>query len=107
MTAPDEEALYRRVLSLHPAEPNALRALSDLYQLQGRYADALAIAETAIAAAPDAPDGWLVRGDALANAGHTREALEAYRMAARSEPAGFDAHMRLGRMLARLDQPDA
>ena len=54
----EQEELYRRALRLHPSEPQALRALGDLYQLQGRYDAALALADAAIAAEPDAPDGW-------------------------------------------------
>lgn len=103
----EQEELYKRALQLRPSDPAALRALSDLYQLQGRYDAAMAIADAAIAAEPDAPDGWMTRADTLANTGRAREAADAYRaVAARPTRVRFDALVRLGQMCARLDQAE-
>lgn len=102
----EAEVLARKAHRISPAAPQPLWILSRLLQLQGRYEDALAIADAALALNSSFGVAWQMRGDSLANAGREREAIEAYREALQDEALAFDTLVRLGKMHRALGETD-
>jgi Flp pilus assembly protein TadD len=102
----EAETLARRAHRISPAAPEVLRVLGRLLQLQGRYDDALAIADAALAVNPALGAAWQMRGDALANAGRQREALEAYANALSDQATAFETFVRLGKIHRVLGETD-
>lgn len=102
----EAEALARKAHRVSPGAPQPLWILSRLLQLQGRYDDALTIADAALASNSSFGVAWQMRGDSLANAGREREAIEAYREALRDEALAFDTLVRLGKMHRALGEND-
>lgn len=100
------EALARKAQRISPASPQVLWALGRILQLQGRYDDALAVADAALAVNPELGAAWQMRGDSLANAGRQREAVEAYVKALRDEAAAFETLVRLGKTHRVLEEAD-
>jgi hypothetical protein len=90
------EPRARAAHSLRPADPRAIRALAALLERQARYDEGLAFAESVVAAHPELGQGWLSRGDFLANLGRREEAIAAYQAALRHGDVAFDALMRIG-----------
>jgi Tfp pilus assembly protein PilF len=78
-----------------------------MLQLQGRYAEALALADTAIASDPGCGEAWLVRGDSLTNSGRPLKALENYDRAVGNPRTVIDALARRGSALRALGQLEA
>lgn len=100
------EILARKAHRISPASPQILWILGRILQLEGRYDDALVVADAALAVNPALGAAWLMRGDALANAGRQREAVEAYIHAAQADEVSFDALVRLGKTHRVLGEAD-
>ena len=104
----EAEAQYRRALSFAPARPDypydPPSALAELYELQGRTAEARTIAMEGIARAVDAPDSafhMVVAARTSILAGHQREALKLLASAReRSQFTGDGASLRIDGLLA-------
>jgi hypothetical protein len=94
----EAEILARKAHRFAPAAPQPLWILGRILQLQGRYDDALAIADTALARNAAFGAAWQLRGDSLANSGRQREAIEAYAEALQDDTVAFDTLVRLGKM---------
>jgi hypothetical protein len=90
------EAGYRAVLARQPDHGEALLELGGMLQLQGRHAEALAIADHTLRGRPGCGEAWIVRGDALLNTGRLEEALKSFQRASRARSCAFDAHLRIG-----------
>jgi tetratricopeptide (TPR) repeat protein len=107
----EAEAQYRRALSFAPAHPDLPfdppSALAELYELQGRTAEARAIAMQGIARAVDAPDSALkmvIAARTFILAGEHRRALELLASAReRSEFLGDGSSLRIDVLLAEAN----
>jgi len=102
----EAEALARKAHRFSPAAPQPLWVLGRILQLQGRYDDALAVADAALAVTADLGAAWQLRGDSLANSGRQREAIDAYLRALPDETVAFDTLVRLGKMHRVLGEND-
>ena len=95
-----------RAAGLAPSDPEALRLQSLVRKLDGRFDDAVACAQAAVAVAPEIPAYWNSLGDVLLAAGRYDEAVVALR-AAISRQAEFGAALeRMELALIRLDRAD-
>jgi len=76
--AADAEREYRAALALHPDLATGWMELFELVRREGRFEEALAVADTAVRHfGPEAAMPLALRGAALAELGRTREALKA------------------------------
>lgn len=71
---------------------------------EGRFNEALARFDRALALDPDAAPAHLNRGKALLQLGRTAEASEAFGEACRTDPRSFEAHYNLGVLLLQTGQ---
>jgi predicted TPR repeat methyltransferase len=69
---------FRSSLALLPGRPSTLTNLAATCLKLKRPQEALPLLEQALAATPDDPDGWMLRGMALAELSRHEEALQAY-----------------------------
>jgi tetratricopeptide (TPR) repeat protein len=107
----EAEAQYRRALSFAPAHPDLPfdppSALAELYELQGRTAEARTIALEGIARAVDAPDSSLhmvIAARSFILAGEHRRALELLASAReRSQFVGDGSSLRIDILLAEAN----
>jgi Flp pilus assembly protein TadD len=70
----------------------------------GRHADAVALAERAVAQAPDSPDAWNALGVALRVSGDPRAAMGCHRRALDLAPGNVAARINLGNAALELDR---
>jgi choline-sulfatase len=77
---------YRRALVLDPTQPESAANLARLLRQRGDRGEALRVLEDAIAAGGHAPQVFMERGLAFADAGQFSEALANFREAARRNP---------------------
>jgi adenylate cyclase len=82
--------LELKALALDDANADALRGLSTIDLTQGRFEEAIAEGERAVAANPNYAFGYEVLSDALVAAGRAEEALDAAEKAARLDPVRED-----------------
>ncbi|TNF61665.1 MAG: tetratricopeptide repeat protein [Deltaproteobacteria bacterium] len=94
------------------AAPAALADAADAhYRLaktlrnEGRYEEALAEIDLAVAARPTYAQGHITRGSILRRLGRYEEALKAFKRAIQLEPNDGRAHGLAGAVLLRLDRP--
>ncbi|MEE9280933.1 MAG: adenylate/guanylate cyclase domain-containing protein [Myxococcota bacterium] len=80
------EELVERALALDDTRPEALVAASTVYAVRGRNADAIAVAERAVALAPSSAPAHTALAMALNGAGRTEEGAHAQASAARLDP---------------------
>lgn len=102
----EAETLLRRAHRVSPTAERPFLSLGRILQLQGRYIDALAIADAALAANPGFGVAWQLRGDSLGNAGRHREAISAYANTLQDEALSFDSLMRMGKMHRLMGETD-
>jgi tetratricopeptide (TPR) repeat protein len=102
----EAETLARRAHRVSPAAAQPLIVLGRILQLQGRYDEALAIADAALAANSTLGAAWQMRGDSLANGGRQHEATEAYANALQDDALAFDTLVRLGKTHRVLGEND-
>lgn len=91
---PDAENCFELALTYVPGRVSTLVNLASTRLKLGKPQQALAAADEVLASAPDTPDAWLHRGDALAALGRRDDALHAYErlvaLAAQSPLAWFN-----------------
>ncbi len=103
----DEIQALKALVQKDPTNVRALAALGGALQLEGRYDEAAAMADAALAANPACAAAWLVLGDSRFNAGRPDLAAEAYSRATTDPGAGVLALVRLGgsyRALGRFEE---
>lgn len=93
------ERLYREVLRLQLAQPDALHYLGVLRHQQGHSDEAVELINTALAAVPDYPDAWNNLGNVHKECGRLAEAEAAYRKALACSPAHDNARINLAIVL--------
>jgi eukaryotic-like serine/threonine-protein kinase len=101
----EKEAFYRRALALDPAYPWPLYQLLYMLPRSGRAAEALVLAERAVALRPGFPT-WFNLGLARGHAGDFEGALAAARKAQGLGPPRFQAAILEALSLASLGRPD-
>ncbi len=102
----EKEAFYRRALALDPAYPWPLYQLLYVLPRSGRAAEALVLAERAVALRPGFPT-WFNLGLARGHAGDLEGALAAARKAQSLGPPRFQAAVLEALALACLGRPEA
>lgn len=101
------QAAIARALSIDPDDPGALEARA-VYrtQFQGRYDEALADLDRAVASAPGVSSLWNQIGLVQATRGATREAEAALRRAMALQPMDPVAYANLAFLYLEQDRPD-
>ncbi|MGQ9657651.1 MAG: tetratricopeptide repeat protein [Fimbriimonadales bacterium] len=99
----DAESFWRWLTVAAPRSPIGYSNLSDLYNKQGRYKEALEYAEQAIQVAPRSGMGYVNKGVALLRLGDPEAALALFRQATEIEPSNIIAWNNLAVMLAERD----
>lgn len=102
----DKKALQaRRRLTKHPNDPAALEALAGTELAAGRYPDAIALADQALAANPSSGDAFMLRAMAREAMGDMRGAVTDARQAARIDPGRHGSRAAAAEAGARLFDP--
>ncbi len=96
------EAIYRRVIAAHPADPEPRYLLSMLCTQTGRAAEAVEHLAIAARLAPGTAPLFNHLGHALIAVGRTDDAEAAFRRAIELRPNLADAHLNLGTLLRQL-----
>ncbi|UFN50184.1 methyltransferase domain-containing protein [Roseomonas sp. OT10] len=99
-------ALYARILSLSPDEPNALNLAGVLARQRGDVERALALTGRALALRPDAPVFLASHGASLAEAGQPGQAVPLLRRAILARPDDAVSRRNLGQALGALGRHD-
>ena len=94
----EADAAAREALALAPYDPLAVRTFSSLLQLQARHDEALDFAVEVTTARPRHGEGWMARGDLLANMGRQDEAIACYQTLRADPTFAADALVRIGMM---------
>ncbi len=95
----EADELYRRILELAPAHPDALHYAGILAHQQGRAEEALALIGRSLDLAPDRADWHSNRGNILQCQGRLDEAVAAYERAIELDPGHANAYCNLGVLL--------
>lgn len=96
-------ALFRRVVDIDPTHFPAFINLAATNNAMGAHTPALDWANRAIAAKPDVPNAYLVKGFALRGLNRNLEAREAFEQALRYTPGMPDALFALGATATELE----
>ncbi len=88
-------AALDRFLRMDPNDPEMLFEKGALYELGGRYGDAVLVADEILAREPDDPDGQYLKASALLLEGQARAAVAILEPLARRFPVGFPAILAL------------
>lgn len=99
----DAESFWKWVTVAAPRSPIGYSNLSDLYNKQGRYQEALEYAEQAIQVAPRSGMGYVNKGVALLRLGDPEAAITLFRKATEIEPSNIIGWNNLAVMLAERD----
>lgn len=103
---PEAVEQYERLCQLNPGEVDHLATLAHLYYRCGRFGDAVATFEKAIAMEPD---NWALMDDeveALVRSGQVREAIERLYTLLENQGPFADLHLRLAGLLSHIGQDD-
>ncbi|WP_340644417.1 tetratricopeptide repeat protein [Phenylobacterium sp.] len=98
------ELRFRRALDHRPHHPPAHRNLGVLLGASERHAEALALADAALAADHGHSQALLTRGNALTGLARLQEALQSYSDAAAFDDVTYEALTKLGLTYAALNQ---
>jgi Flp pilus assembly protein TadD/2-polyprenyl-3-methyl-5-hydroxy-6-metoxy-1,4-benzoquinol methylase len=99
---------YRRILELHPEQPDALNLLAVIMVENGQHGAATELLRRAIAVSGEVPQFHCHLGNALQGLGDFAGAAAAYRQAISLLPDYVEAHSSLGFALAQLGElPEA
>lgn len=93
---PEAETIYRQVLAVQPANPDALYLLGVVAQQVGRHADAVGLLRRAVPANPRNAAWRSTLGVSLALAGDVDEAVHQFEQSIILDPDLPDAHLNLG-----------
>lgn len=106
-TGRHDEALERiaAALKIHPGDAAARVNLANVLSLKGRFAEAVAHYDQALALRPD-PDVWHGRGHALQGMGRLAEALASYAHALALNPSDVQALYKQGVVLGEMGRSD-
>lgn len=96
---PDAAELYRRVLAINPAHPDALHFSGVLAHQQGRFEEAVALIEKSLALDPNRADWHNNLGNILQSRGKLEEAIAAYERAIALDAKHANAYSNLGVLL--------
>ena len=99
---PQAETLYRQVLQLSPAHPDALHYLGVLAHQVGQPAIAVQLIDQAIQLNPSNAEAYSNRGNALRSLGQYQAALESLNRALLLRPDYAEAHCNRGSALYEL-----
>jgi tetratricopeptide (TPR) repeat protein len=99
------EKTLREALVLGESDVRTVIGLARLYSGKGRRADAIAVLESSLAAAPR-PEFMVLLGDLWADAGHVPKARESYERLLAQDPEHFEARFKLGRLEVKAGRPD-
>ncbi|HZR11223.1 MAG TPA: tetratricopeptide repeat protein [Myxococcales bacterium] len=102
----DRETLYRATLRSNPGCWMAWNNLSGALISRGAAAEALPMAQRALALRPEYPEAQNNLALALLALGRPAEAIEHYRTALQLDPAYAEAHNNLGFALAAAGEPE-
>src|SRR3954470_2472634 len=95
----EADALYERVLAIHPRHPEALHCRGLIAARLGRVEEAIGLVRQAVAARHDLAPAHLDLARLLRGAGRLEEAFAAARRAVRFAPASASAHAAMGEIL--------
>ncbi len=99
-----QEAIGLAIKS-NPRDPGALVNYGNVLNLLGRFAEAIASYDRALAITPDA-ETWNNRGNALQGLNRRAEALASFEKAVGLDPANLQARYKRGVMLGELGRTD-
>ncbi|MCW5803385.1 MAG: tetratricopeptide repeat protein [Deltaproteobacteria bacterium] len=102
----DAERYYRRVLAIDPRHADTLNNLGNVHGTRGRYDEAIASYDAAIAEVPDHPLYHACRGWALARAARYREAIATCDRAVAIDPNQSSAYFPRGAAYLQLGERD-
>jgi tetratricopeptide (TPR) repeat protein len=106
-TQPDAAiAQFQQELAISPDSPTAHAMLAWAYGIQGNYAEALPIAQKAVAEDAALPMGQLVLGRALVETGDTAGGLPHLEKVLQLEPGNLEAHLTLAKAYSNLGRKD-
>jgi predicted O-linked N-acetylglucosamine transferase (SPINDLY family) len=100
-------ALYRSLLALDPADPEALHGLGALALQAGRPGDALCLLNRTLICRPDHPRAWANLGAAWRAQGRDRQALRALGRALALMPGSAQPQANLANLLKTLNRSEA
>lgn len=95
----EAEKILNDIVETNPNDANACNDLGNLFQDQGRIAEALAYFRKAIVLNPQYADAYFNLADALRESGQGDEAISTYRKVIRLNPNCADAYNNLGLLL--------
>ncbi|WP_132142801.1 tetratricopeptide repeat protein [Luteibacter rhizovicinus] len=100
------ERLYREVLDLHPAQPDALHYLGMLCHQRGRGDDAVELIRQALTITPTHPDAHNNLGNIHKECGRLADAEACYRLALAYGPEHYNAQSNLAVVLEAQERLD-
>lgn len=102
----EAETIYRQVLGMYPAHPDALHLLGQLCAFTGRAGEAIDLLRCAVEAGPADAQFCLSLANALASQQQLEEAALFYRRAIERKPEFPEAYNNLGGVLSLLGRFD-
>ena len=100
------ETLYATALRADSSDPVIPFNLGNVFDAQGRAADAKIAWQIAVARDPAFAEAWYNLAIAAEDEGHDDLAIAEYRRAVQAQPDYSDAHFNLGLLLTKLDRFD-
>jgi predicted TPR repeat methyltransferase len=100
------EGLYREVLELYAAQPDALHYLGVLSHQRGRSEEGVALIRSALQITPRHPDAHNNLGNIHKECGRLAEAEACYRQALACQPLHYHAHNNLAVVLELQERPE-
>ena len=100
------ETLYTTALRADSSDPVIPFNLGNVFDAQGRSADAKIAWQIAVARDPAFAEAWYNLAIAAEDEGHDDLAIAEYRRAVQAQPDYADAHFNLGLLLTKLDRFD-
>lgn len=100
------ERLYKKVLGLQIAQPDAMHYLGVLYHQRGRSDEAVELIRAALEITPNHPDAHNNLGNVLKESGRLAEAEASYRRALACSPDHHNAHVNLAVVLEAQNRVD-
>ncbi len=106
-TQPDEAIVqFNQELSASPDSAAAHAMLAWAYGMQGNYADALPLAQKAVAEDPSLAMGQMVLGRAMVEGGDTTDGIPHLEKVLQLEPGNLEAHLTLAKAYSNLGRKD-